>query len=111
MQRLTKALLIFCATLAYGGTQVYFSPDDNITSHLLEEIGKAKIQIHVAIYMLTDKRIASALIDAKKRGVDVQVVADRISAESSYGKCEMLAEAKIQVFVDADREQNLAFSE
>ncbi len=50
--------------------------------------------------MLTDTKIARALIDAKnKRGVDVQVVTDKVSVEGEYGKINLLKENGIDVFV------------
>lgn len=88
-----------CKIIATDTTQVFFSPDDNITAHLLDEITNAKERIHAAIYMFTDKKLAQALVDAQARGIDVQVVADRISAETAFGKCETLAEHHIAVYL------------
>lgn len=81
-------------------TEVYFSPDDKINKKLIQKIGEAKKKIYAAVYMLTDKTIAQALIAAKvERGIDVQIITDKISAESSYGKAFMLAKNGVPVFV------------
>ena len=58
-----------------------------------------------AVYMFTDKKIAQALINAKKRGVDVQIVVDQISM-MSYGKGKYLQEQGIPVFVHASENCN-----
>jgi phosphatidylserine/phosphatidylglycerophosphate/cardiolipin synthase-like enzyme len=50
--------------------------------------------------MFTDKRIAEALGGAKeKRGLDVQVVVDKISVESRSSKINFLREKGVEVFV------------
>lgn len=83
-----------------GKSRVLFSPDDHPTTHLINAINEAKWRIYAAIYMLTDKNIAYALANAKeKRGVDVQVVVDVSSVDSSYGKTEILRDGGIKLFV------------
>lgn len=54
---------------------------------LVNMIGSAKSSIDVAVYSFTDRDIADALIDAKKRGVAVRVISDReCSQERSQEK-------------------------
>ena len=79
-------------------TEVYFSPIDKPTTKLLELIKNSKKRIHAAIYMLTAKPIAQALADAAKK-VDVQIIVDKISYESAFGKGKMLQEAGINLWV------------
>ena len=100
------ALLLFCVASIYCATQTplpqppiaLFSPDDKPASTLIKLINNAKKSIHVAVYCLTDKKIAQALIDAHARGVEVKLVLDPMSADR-YGKAAMLAEAKVPVFI------------
>jgi phospholipase D len=82
-----------------GKTIVLFSPDDKPTSHLINHINNAKKRIYAAVYMLTDIKIALALINAKKRNVDVQVIVDYCSIASSYGKAKILKQNGIKTFV------------
>lgn len=84
----------------YAVTQsiVLFSPYDKPTDHLLQLIDSAKSSIDAAIYMITDKEIAFALIDAHDRGVAVRVATDPISL-GKYGKADLLAENGVPVFV------------
>ncbi len=81
----------------------YFSPEDHPTKKLIELIDSAKKTIHAAVYMVTDKTIAEALIRAKKeRKVDVQIITDKITVTSSFGKAHLLRENEIKVwFLDA----------
>jgi phosphatidylserine/phosphatidylglycerophosphate/cardiolipin synthase-like enzyme len=84
MMRLFHAL-VFLAALTTSiaridaSAQVYFSPEDHLADHLLELINKEEKSIRVAIYGFTHYRIATALINAKKRGVKVEVLIDPFS--------------------------------
>lgn len=77
---------------------VLFSPDDNLQQALIDLIGKECASIKVAIYTFTDKDIAQALIDAHKRGVEVQIVTDPCQLKDRYSKCLALKEKGIKVF-------------
>lgn len=57
--------------------QTCFSPQGKCSAHILREIEAAKQELLVAVYAFTSDDLASALVQAKKRGVAVQVVIDR----------------------------------
>jgi phosphatidylserine/phosphatidylglycerophosphate/cardiolipin synthase-like enzyme len=71
----------------------YFSPqipnESTPTPAICHEIGGAKHQILVQCYSFTSPQICQALVDAKKRGVDVRVIADK---SDKTGKGELLAD-------------------
>jgi mitochondrial cardiolipin hydrolase len=67
-------------------------------------------KVHAAVYMLTDKQIAAALIAAKKRGVDVKIVVDRATADYEYGKSKVLQDAGIEVYIFSDDSTNKRFA-
>lgn len=95
-----KLLMICCFFGSIlGKTEVFFSPDDHPTDKLLSLIQQANTKIYAAVYMITDKNIADALINAKKRGVDVKVIVDASSVDSSFGKGILLKKNNIDVFV------------
>jgi len=71
---------------ARGTVQVAFTPWDNAEAMIVDCIRRAKQQILVQAFSFTSRALANALIAAKRRGVDVQVMADReqtFSGESS----------------------------
>ena len=76
-----------------------FAPDHDITAALLGLIGGEKESIRAAIYMLTDKTITQGLIDAHKRGINVQLVVDPSSVDSRFGRAPLAARAGIPVYV------------
>jgi len=57
--------------------QACFSPQGKCSTHILREIETAKKELLVAVYAFTNDDLAGALVQAKKRGVMVQVILDR----------------------------------
>jgi len=62
---------------AQGTMQLAFTPWDNAEAMIIDGIRGAKQQILVQAFSFTSRALANALIAARKRGVDVQVMADR----------------------------------
>ncbi len=79
-----------------------FSPKGGCAAQIVKAIQQAKTTILVQAYSFTSKDIINALIEAKKRGVDVQIILDNKTngpnAQFSGGKA--CVDAKIPVFVD-----------
>jgi phosphatidylserine/phosphatidylglycerophosphate/cardiolipin synthase-like enzyme len=77
----------FCA--AEMVVQACFSPQGKCSAYILREIDQAKKELLVAVYAFTNDELAGALVQAKKRGVAIQVVLDRefdARTENSKGK-------------------------
>jgi phosphatidylserine/phosphatidylglycerophosphate/cardiolipin synthase-like enzyme len=62
---------------ARGTVQVAFTPWDNAEGMIVDGIRRARNQILVQAFSFTSRTLANALIAAKRRGVDVRVMADR----------------------------------
>ncbi len=92
-------LFFFVLSISSQNSKVWFSPDDNISKKLIERIYKSQHRIYAAIFILTNKKVATALIEAKKRGVDVQFITDQGCLESLFGKVDMLKSAGIDLFI------------
>ncbi len=78
---------------ALNGTRIHkalFSPDDQVENHLIDLIDSEKKRIVVAIFSLTSSRVAHALLDARDRGVDVEIVADGDNSNGTYSKIALL---------------------
>ena len=104
MRRATcLALMIYfsaLAAIAEPSIQLAFSPHAGATEAVVALIGEAHETIRLAAYNFTSKDIARALLDAKKRGVDVKVVLDRSNAKARYSSAKFLAHADIPVRID-----------
>ncbi|CAN5161078.1 hypothetical protein BH09DEP1_BH09DEP1_4190 [soil metagenome] len=79
--------------------QAFFSPDDNMQEILIQLINQEKKSIKIAIFSFTDGKIAQALIDARDRGVRVEVIADVSGSRDKFSKIEMLKANGIKVTV------------
>lgn len=78
--------------------QIYFSPQDkSITNAVLPLINKAQRYIYIPTFVLTENRVTEALINAKKRGVDVKIIIDALNASGKYSKHQILRNNGIQV--------------
>src|ERR1700722_12866484 len=80
--------------------EVAFSPDRGATELVVKTIVEARQSVRVAAYSFTSKPIAQALLDAKKRGIDVRVVVDKSNATARYTAATFLANQGVPVRVD-----------
>ena len=86
---------------ARGTVQVAFTPWDNAEGLIVDGIRRAKHQILVQAFSFTSRTLANALMAARRRGVDVQVMADReqtFSGEAS--RIPDLVQAGIPVMLE-----------
>ena len=74
---LLSVLSVPPALFAEMVVQACFSPQGKCSAHILREIEAAKQELLIAVYAFTSDDLASALVQAKKRGVAVQIVIDR----------------------------------
>ena len=99
-------ILIVCITcvasipsaIADMAVQACFSPQGKCSIHILREIGNAKKELLVAVYAFTSDDLAGALVEAKRRGVIVQVIIDReFDSRNDKSKGKFLELQKIPV--------------
>ena len=72
-----------CAT---PDIQTGFSPEGSAQQLIMRTISDAGQEIRLMGYSFTSPEIARALIDARKRGVDVRVVLDAESNNNKYSR-------------------------
>ncbi len=80
--------------------EVCFTPGGDCTDKIVNEIRKAQKQIRVQAYSFTSRPITEAFIEAKKRGVDVQVIVDESNEEPKYQMDDFLKDQGVAVFTD-----------
>lgn len=86
---------------AAGSVQVAFTPGDNGAALIVQAIENARKQVLVQAYSFTSRSIAQALIEARRRGLDVQLVADPKQAHSSeHSLVAYVAAAGVPTFFD-----------
>lgn len=81
--------------------EILFSPQHKpISRGVRPLLQKAKHRIDVGIFFLTHKGIASDLISAKRRGVDVRIIMDATASKNGYTKHEILRAAGVPVKIE-----------
>lgn len=86
---------------ASGTIQLAFSPEDDTGEMIVQAIHGAKRQVLVQAFSFTHRKISQALIDARRRGVDVQLIADGEQIRKMQrGLVPEIAAAGVPTFVD-----------
>ena len=73
-------------------TSVHFSPKGGCQDALVQELRKAHREILVQAYSFTADPLTFALVDAKKRGVKVEILLDRSNEVEKYSDLHILLE-------------------
>jgi phosphatidylserine/phosphatidylglycerophosphate/cardiolipin synthase-like enzyme len=103
------ARVLLGATLALGlpararaeDRQVYFSPRGGCTDAVVRELAAARTSVYVQAYSFTSAPIARALVEAKDRGVDVEVILDKSNRKAHYSASDFLIHHGIPTRIDA----------
>ena len=91
-------LFLFSITpLVHAGTQVYFSPNGGCQDNVLSAISKAHKSIDIAMYALTSREIAQAIVKAKEQGITVRIILDRAQIKDHFSKSRFLISKDLDV--------------
>ena len=87
------------------GTQIFthFSPENNISSSLLKEIGSAKTSIHFMAFSFTQDALGSAMRDSFESGIDVRGVFEKRQVDDRYSEYNAMKKAGVRVTLDRNR--------
>ncbi len=81
--------------------EVYFSPKGNCTDAVVRELRSARREVLVLAYSFSSKPIAEALVEAKKRGAQVEIVLDRSNEQEQYSDLALFLEQGLAPLVDS----------
>lgn len=87
-------------TIRCPNIQVCFTPGENCTAEINDVIDAANQSIFVQAYSFTSAPIATHLIAAKKRGVDVNVILDKSQRTQKYSAFRFLIDQHIPCWID-----------
>jgi len=93
--------LFLVASIHAADIQVFFSPKGGCTEAVVESLDKATKTVLVQAYSFTSAPIAKALVDAHKRGVNVEVILDKSNRTEKYSSADFIQRAGIPTFIDA----------
>jgi phosphatidylserine/phosphatidylglycerophosphate/cardiolipin synthase-like enzyme len=105
--QLRSALLLFTMLLVLSTRAVWaveirscFTPGENCTGLIVQEIDRAHSELLVQAYQLTSVPIIEAMVRAKKRGVTVRVILDRSNENEEYTAATYLTNHGIEPLID-----------
>lgn len=81
--------------------EVYFSPGGGVEAAIIKELNNAKVSVLVQAYSMTSTTIASAILEAHKREVKVEVILDKSQRTNKYSSATFLFNAGIRVLIDS----------
>jgi phosphatidylserine/phosphatidylglycerophosphate/cardiolipin synthase-like enzyme len=82
--------------------QAHFSPKGGCADVIVAELKKARREVLVLAYSFTSRPVAQALVDAKMRGVHVEVVLDHSNEKEKYTDLPFFLEQGMQPLIDAE---------
>ena len=86
---------------AAGTIEYAFTPWDDAEGAILQALQGARHAIYVQAYLLTSRTLARALIEARQRGITVEVLADReMAGKAENSQLRQLAAAGIPVWLE-----------
>ena len=87
---------------ATGSIEVAFSPSEGSEALVVKVVDSARTELRILAYSFTSAPVTAALLRAKKRGVDVRLVADEKNnvSEDRSGKARAALSALVNAGVD-----------
>jgi len=85
------------ASLVQADTKVYFSPNGGCQEIVVSQISRARHSIEIAMYAITSREIAQAIVKAKDRGIKVRVVLDKSQIKEITSKSRYLIKKDVNV--------------
>lgn len=84
-----------------ANVEVAFTPADDVAGMIVARIGQARQSVRMQAYLFTDRRIANALLAARKRGVEVELIGDAAQRDSGgLPHLKALARAGVRVYLN-----------
>lgn len=83
-----------------GPAEAFFSPGVLCLRRIVELFARARRSVDVCVYTITDDRIATAILDAHRRGVGLRIVTDNEKAFDQGSDVDRFRQAGIAILVD-----------
>jgi phosphatidylserine/phosphatidylglycerophosphate/cardiolipin synthase-like enzyme len=104
MKFLASLIILLTSQIANAGNltncTVYFSPQGGTTEALVKYINTANRSIRMLAYNFTSQDIANALVVAKRRGVDVELILDKSVPTERNSALPTVLRSKILTWID-----------
>lgn len=94
-------VMLLAFSVRAADVQVYFSPKGGCTETVVRSLNEATNTVLVQAYSFTSAPIAEALVNARKRGVKVEVILDKSQRTERYSEADFLLHAGVPTYIDA----------
>ncbi len=81
--------------------RVFFAPGPDCADNIIYQINSSD-KIDIAVYSITDVRIADAIIMAHNRGANVRIITDRLQAHSKYSCVNKFRDVGIEIVTNVN---------
>ncbi len=92
-------VFVFLLISGCDQTRVYFTPGPDCEDNIIAEINSAD-KIDMAVYSVTNKKIADALISAHMRGAKIRVITDRLQSRNKYSQISNIINTGIETRIN-----------
>lgn len=90
-------MIFLFSSIGAPSVDVYFSPENNVRSHILTVLGRAKKSVDVAMFSFTDRRLAQKMVAISKR-LKVRVLLDpKNASDNPYSKAGYLSNNGVNI--------------
>jgi phosphatidylserine/phosphatidylglycerophosphate/cardiolipin synthase-like enzyme len=97
LRGLVLLFFISHSSLVYAETKVYFSPNGGCQEAVIAELNKARKSIDIAMFALTSREIARALVEAKEQHLKIRICLNNAQMVDPYSKCKFLVSKGLNV--------------
>ena len=81
-------------------SKVYFTPSEATRNVIAAELDSARTSIQACVFTISDNVLAKALVDAHKRGVNVQIITDNDKSEDRGSDIEDMENTGLNIKID-----------
>jgi phosphatidylserine/phosphatidylglycerophosphate/cardiolipin synthase-like enzyme len=93
--------LLYRSIAAPPSVGAHFSPKGGATEVVVGEVARARREVLVLAYSFTSQPIAKALVEAKTRGVHVEIILDHSNETEPYSDLHYFLQQKLTPLIDA----------
>lgn len=100
LEKLSKIIDGFRQTQSVSVTEAHFSPGEDCRRQLLDLLVSARETIDISIFTISDDRLANAIVNAHKRGIQIRLITDNDKAQDQGSDIYYLIDQGLNIRMD-----------
>jgi len=97
---LILSLVLIINLPCFSEIKILFSPKGGIAEEIISQIDNAQEYIDIAIFSFTYEPLAGAIIRAKRRGVKIRILMDKVQAQGKHSVYQFLLDNDMETIQD-----------